>query len=495
MSNNILIKILFQSEFKSLAGNRYLHIITLFFIFLFSIFCIGSSDGVLKYLDEKMENSYVNMVDAARDKSKVELTDLKFLNNDNFKDEYSLISYDTFSRTFMDFSRDSQASEPKDFYDLKVGVIDSESHPLWSMIMSNKNDLKPENDNVNEIKHSGEPSSIYLTNEAYLKLFDASYSDMQVCWYQQPTRDSKRIYLPIGGITNQLPFQIDAIIFKECYEWLGGAGKAGWGGTVPNYYVTDSNDLQGASDIITNNSDPIFFNDYLLLQHKGTANQMANIKSIVQIDIPKIDHTYKIKSEDEYLCFSFSNLDKVESFNKYLKDNCEKYSKALNAHEGGGKIEIDLTKIETKKYLKLFSNFGSALAKALMLVSIILIINYSLSILTQHISKNKRNLGTLIAFGFKNNKVVGFYLIISSLLIISSFAIAYLFNFIIGDLILQFFLQSEILDISVDIGEIKYVIPDLSYSVIGFLIIPLLIIYFQIRKLLKTSPGDLIYNR
>ena len=106
----------------------------------------------------------------------------------------------------------------------------------------------------------------------------------------------------------------------------------------------------------------------------------------------------------------------IEAFNKYLHDNSNLYSSAV---DGSGKIEIDLTKIQTKKYLKLFSNFGSALAKALMLVSIVLIINYSLAILTQHISKNKRNLGTLIAFGFKNNKVVGFYLIISSLLIIS----------------------------------------------------------------------------
>ena len=74
MSNNILSSILFKSEFKSLAGNRFLHIISLFFIFLFSIFCIGSSDGVLKYLEEKMDNSYVNMVDAEEIKTMLSWT-------------------------------------------------------------------------------------------------------------------------------------------------------------------------------------------------------------------------------------------------------------------------------------------------------------------------------------------------------------------------------------------------------------------------------------
>ncbi|MBM72249.1 MAG: hypothetical protein CL847_05655 [Crocinitomicaceae bacterium] len=494
MSNNILSRVLFKSEFKSLAGNRFVHIISLFFIFLFSIFCIGSSDGVLKYLEDKMDNAYVNMVDAARDKNYVKLDDLEFLNNDNFKQTYSLIGYDTFAKSYMNFSSDDQASEQEDFHALKIGVIDSESHPLWSMIMSNNIDLKPDNDHVNVVEYSGEPSSIYLTNEAYLKLFDDNnYSDIQVCWYQQPNTNSKKIYLPIGGVTTQLPFQIDAIIFEECFEWLRGSAQDGWGVTIPNYYVSDSNYVQNAPDIIKNNLSPIFFNNYQLLNHQGTSNQRSKITSLSRIDIPQIDPKYKVASEDEYLCFSFKNLDMVEGFNRYLNDNSTMYSSDVEGRNG--KIEIDLTKIQTKKYLKLFSNFGSALAKALMLVSIVLIINYSLAILTQHISKNKRNLGTLIAFGFKNNTVVGFYLIISSLLIISSFTIAYLLNYFFGDYILQLFLQSEILDISIDVGEINYLFPDILYSVIGFLIVPLLIIYFQIRKLLKTSPGDLIYNR
>ena len=121
------------------------------------------------------------------------MDDLEFLNNASFKDSYSLIGYDTFAKSYMNFASDDQATEQKDFHALKIGVIDSESHPLWSMIMSNNIDLKPDIDHINVVEHSGEPSSIYLTNEAYLKLFDDNnYSDIQVCWYQQPNTNSKK---------------------------------------------------------------------------------------------------------------------------------------------------------------------------------------------------------------------------------------------------------------------------------------------------------------
>lgn len=502
MNKNILSDILLKSEFKSLAGNRYIHITTLFLIYLFSIFCIGTSEGVLDYLEDKMGDSYVNMVDAVRNKAFVTQESLKFLETDTtIKNDFSLIGYNTFTIDHLYFNNDgllnSSQNNPTnntELKTLKVGVIESEEHPLWSMIVKKSEDLKPDNNSVQTIKYSGEETSVYLTESAYSNVFgeDTDFSDIKISWFNGKSNDSKKTSLPIGGVVKQLPFRLDAILFKDCYQWLKSAGNNGWGDqVVPYYYLEDPSELDAlsAEKILRLDVDTIFHNDFPLIKG-GTNSDKAIFTSLKRIEIPLIRGS-NFNVNDEYLCFSFDDLDNVESFNQFLKNEYERYS------PGGekGVIEIDLTKIETKKYLKLFNRFGKALAFALMLVSVILIINYSLAILTQHIAKNKRNLGTLIAFGFKNNKIVLFYLLISFLLITGSFLGAYLVNLFLSDSILQGLFQSNILDISIGVGEINYVIPDLLDCVIGFLIIPLLIIYFQIRKLLKTSPGDLIYNR
>ena len=153
MNNRLLILTLLKPELKSLSGKRYSHVIILFIIYLFSIFCIGSSIAILKYLDDKMDNSYVKMVDAPVNTQLVDLDKVvyEFVSPD-IREEFHIEDVDAFIIDYMNFSK-SDAS-PKDSKVLKIGVINDVSHPIWEQVLENADKYIP-NENIKPIQGDG----------------------------------------------------------------------------------------------------------------------------------------------------------------------------------------------------------------------------------------------------------------------------------------------------------------------------------------------------
>ena len=74
---------------------------------------------------------------------------------------------------------------------------------------------------------------------------------------------------------------------------------------------------------------------------------------------------------------------------------------------------------------------------ALIAFSIISIVFFVINLLLAHINKNKRNLGTLKAFGLPNKNIVLLYSSITFVLVFSSCVIAFLLSSIFGQIILK----------------------------------------------------------
>ena len=108
----------------------------------------------------------------------------------------------------------------------------------------------------------------------------------------------------------------------------------------------------------------------------------------------------------EYLLFRLNALEKARELAAELRDNKEKYGCQTKFDNGG--LEIDLTDVENKENLGIFSKFARLLSFAVVVLALILIINYTGAILRMHISQNKRNLGTLMALGMRIRPSQGF---------------------------------------------------------------------------------------
>lgn len=193
----------------------------------------------------------------------------------------------------------------------------------------------------------------------------------------------------------------------------------------------------------------------------------------------------------EYLLFRLNALEKARELAAELRDNKEKYGCETKFDNGG--LEIDLTDVENKENLGIFSKFARLLSFAVVVLALILIINYTGAILRMHINQNKRNLGTLMAFGYENQTITRLYLIITSVLLGAAFVISYLLVWPIGYFGLELFLLVSGLDNVA--SEVVFSHIPIYYSVLLFVAIPLAIVSYRIRKQLTATPGDLVYDR
>lgn len=133
------------------------------------------------------------------------------------------------------------------------------------------------------------------------------------------------------------------------------------------------------------------------------------------------------------------------------------------------------------------------LSIGLILFSIIAILFFTINLILNHIDKNKKNLGTLKAFGLSNKLIITIYSLISTILVTIAFFISYILSFILGGLFLKQLVK--ISNISID-NTIMYESFGVGWLLLFFIGIPIIsIAYWIMIKLKDTTPGDLIYNR
>ena len=175
-------------------------------------------------------------------------------------------------------------------------------------------------------------------------------------------------------------------------------------------------------------------------------------------------------------------LDKVAKFDKYLKDRYD--------------VEWEKSTIEAKKNFSFFNNLSILLSFSIILFSIISIAFFTLNLLFSHINKNKRNLGTLKAFGLPNSNIVVLYSVITLLLVSISFTVAYSLSSLLGQSFLNFYTTFNKIDSANYISEVVFVNYNIK-ELLGFMVLaPTVFILIGLYlKLYKVTPGDLIYER
>ena len=196
-----------------------------------------------------------------------------------------------------------------------------------------------------------------------------------------------------------------------------------------------------------------------------------------------IDNQKEIENynkKDAYWTIMFNDFAKVEDFALDIRNNVSK------------NIEIDQTIIENKKNFQFFSKLIDILSYSLIAFSILSIIFFITNLLLAHIQNNKKNLGTLKAFGFSNSYIIVTYSIITMVLILVCFILSYILSMFSGNLFLDIFTQSS----TGYLQQIQYENYPIMTLLISMVIIPALFIMGTIFSYLyKVTPGDLIYER
>lgn len=483
-------KLFFKKEYLSLTEEFGINFYTIFIILLLTFSAFSFSIGSLDYLRIRMKDPFTNWVDVPvtpQVKPKVEDI-VTYFNQDSIKHKIYL---DNISKYSM-FWEEIYDIELKDIYQLKGRTISDSSSLLTKIIeednivFQNVDDISTEFDNCGVLINDAILPTIWKNKKNYPKNLFIKMDD-------------GIISLPVLAVVKDLPDNAEFIFSNRLYN------------------ITHNAYLSGM--IVRNESNNIFklitsekIHKTLIDKFRDSGFAIENIK----LDEDKFEYEKKIiytfvlsepypwelivKSIDKYfkgkvegfgiyldnecpeyyssvlesphkLAFNFNDLSEVRKFNKLMNDQFD--------------VEVNMAQIVSKENFSLVSKLTFILSLILFLFSLISIIFFINSVLTKHLQKIKANLGTMKAFGIGNSTLNNIYMKIIFTFILFAGLLAYCGNILI----------SQIINLIVQTSLLKFY--SIYIILIFILILTLSLWYsrFSIMKVLKNTPGNLIYNR
>jgi hypothetical protein len=492
-------------EFNKIAGKYKLNLVLLIFIILISLITIGLGKGSTEYLKIKMNDPFITLVSVTIPmelEDKMEIKDIAEKWNENHSDEDNFYSYFGTKEpiaVFHEIIRFYSKSRGESFQAFLL--LGRENDPILETIES-KYEIS-ENNDFDPIGWGCVVTEDFLTSENKLGLENTNASFVQYVF--DYSGEDRKINIPIQGIVKSLPENRDMIIGKKLFDAFNDPDF--FERLIdhnPNYmsiFVRDKKSIDFLEEkgfTIQETQTCLTYEGKLLYKYDiDTIEQEAIINQINQLD-PSEDYVYPIyrfsqfgspdpvEVDKENFLFQFApeKLDKISEFNDYLR----------NTFCADGKcLEIDMSTIEARNNFLLFNKLANLLSFALIFFSIYSIVIYITNIVLSHISKNKKNLGTLKAFGLSNTYIIIIYSTISIVLISIAFTLSYLISRLLGQEAM--ILMANYMEIT-DVNEFIYISYPLYILVLSFIILPSVAIFIKLKTSLHSStPGDLIYDR
>lgn len=179
---------------------------------------------------------------------------------------------------------------------------------------------------------------------------------------------------------------------------------------------------------------------------------------------------------DNVISAHFDHLDSISPFEHYVKNVSG--------------LQIEMTQVNSKRNFWAVSDMANILTVAMIVFAIICIIIFITNMLQNYFQKVRRNLGTFKAFGMSTSELTRVYVVIIVAIVIIALAVALTATWL-TELLLP------VMGVMKD-GEYSYLtlwnIRTL-WAVVIIAIATVLTVLLVMRRLLRQTPGDLIYDR
>ncbi len=177
-------------------------------------------------------------------------------------------------------------------------------------------------------------------------------------------------------------------------------------------------------------------------------------------------------ARDNVFSAHFTTLDSISAFENFVKRSAG--------------IQIEMTQVNAKKNFWAVSEMAGVLTAAMIAFSIISIIIFIINMMHNYFQKVKRNLGTFKAFGVSNSSLI----IVYALIILGIVIVA-----LVLSMGIVWIVQSIIPPRSGGYNYLYLWNPITGWAVIVVLASVLACVYIVMKHLLRSTPGDLIYDR
>jgi len=505
--SNIFLK----NEFKTLLGHRKVNFWILFLVFFITLGSLSFSRAGLEFLSQKMEDPFINWVDISREPKLDEL--YMALNDSIVKKQfgYTTVEKNIFILQYLSNSENEKVR-------VEGRTIENTSL-LFNKITDSKNIIVKRTNPIeaNDIgwvvtadlmqrlgysKPEEYPLFINLTNQGD----SMGIKNMGIKNYNQ----WQEIPIPIIAVVKQLPDFLDFLTTPYFLDQLEDDSRPFNLSIHPEYFdkvqfVVDNNIEDSLKKELNNKLSAkgvnfiweetvnytSSFKDLKLIS--VMLNDTLTKKTIVNSICDQVSQNYAIqkaqryyeykyeyninyKPKTDYISVMFQDLGKIKEFQTWAKDNYN--------------IRIDMAQVEAKENFKTFQLLSIFLSSALILISILFIIIFLYFLINAHFQKISKNLGTIMAFGLDNSKIIKIYLLVFIRLVLFGLIPAVI-SLVIIQLLLHF------LKIVRENGMPYINMNDIwIYSVFfGIIAISIIVTFIIMGKKLKSTPGDLIYER
>lgn len=517
---NDYFRLFVKRESRVVLGKNYSTLWLLTAVLTATFLAIAFSNASLEYLSYKMDDPFINWVDITRSYEDGEDVNglVEALAEDSNREKFHYHSFQTdhsITRMFYNASLD-------DSYLIKMRFLKHMNIPLVDAILSEENivDGCTIGGATEDLNNS---IGVIITSECLAKLGYTTYpSYLYVQWggcydaeeFGFDVYDGKFVSVPVPvlAVVKRLPGNVDIVASSYLYMQTitdtkpFNLEKADYASDlryfVPSkididefvadlediareftdeplmidsrsFYMPEIKPFKKGKFIVASSGDDVLdystlkaINDKLLSKYKND-----DVHRIFEYKFS--DH---LLSSGQFISIHFNDLDMLGEFEQYTSTEY--------------KVKIEMSQINAKQNFNAVSTMGNILSWAIIVFAIIAIILFIVNLLQSYFHKVKRNLGTFKAFGISNKDLISVYVLILAVIIVAA---------IVLSISVTWFIQGslQICGILKD-GTFAYLSLWSFKTVCSIAVIIMASLYTVsavMQKLLKATPGDLIYDR
>ena len=516
--NNDYFKLFVKREGKVVLGKRYANLWLLCSVLFVTFLAIAFSNASLNYLSIKMNDPFINWVDIknATGSGNDFIGFESDLQRTDIMEEYHFGGYQTDKYKFTQFftkNLEVQHLDCRYFAEIKT--------PLVAAILNEENVVG--NNNIAFEKLCNNSFGVIITQDALVNKLRYKNDEIPAYIYcnedcppvvaddfhLETRNDYANVPIPVLAVVHRLPTNMEVIGTKHLYfqrmvnslnldnsyyhssflYWLPKKvnieefksyvqSKISECGTME--YSPKEVDMPQLTSLYDGTF--VWFRPYDEDEVDFAVNRRVNDAVMEKfgdrgiVRLYDYDDRSPMEDPDDYISIHFNDLNKIGAFQQYAKEQF--------------KINIEMSQINAKENFNEVSIMANILSWTMIVFAIVCIILFIVNLLQSYFQKVKRNLGTFKAFGIGNNELISVYVLI----MIATVCVA-----IVLSLAVSFVIQSilPVLGILKD-GTFNYI--DLwSGKLLGSIIIiiaaSVTTVYIVMYRLLKATPGDLIYDR
>lgn len=516
---NDYFRLFVKREGKVVLGKNFSNLWLLTAVMTATFLAIAFSNASLDYLSYKMDDPFINWVDIKNEYGEGDFYGLEYaLDSDENKEKFHYHSYQAdYSYTYMFFGKgrnNVQYLKCRFFQDINSSLVEA--------ILNKDNIVRDWT--VQDITEVSENTvGVIMTEEVMKKLgYDRAPSFIDYVSYSPGAEefgfdllDDKFAHVPIPvlAVVKRLPGNVDLISSTYFYQqtcndytYPFNMCKEDYANHLC-YFVPADIDLREmkqeirdiASEYIsaellfdensfyTPEIIPFRTGEFLVLNCYDDYLDFSVWKALNEkiLDAYAEEGLYRVfaydfrdypLSQKAFISVHFEDLAMIRDFEDYVRDNF--------------KVKIEMSQINAKENFNAVSTMGNILSWVIIIFAIVCIILFIVNLLQSYFQKVKRNLGTFKAFGISNRDLISIYVLIMAVIILAAIFVSLSVSWLSQGALHMFGIMKD--------GIFDYLMLWSGKTVCAVAVIiiaSIYTVYVVMHKLLKATPGDLIYDR